>query len=173
MDEKRRSCLSVETVRMARLLMIADLTDNVFLTMPEVLEPLRPDADALTWTILDLGNVIAREDSGLNVLELERKVDASAVGIDVTFAELADLASKTRQVIDALFVARDKNTPALSRRDEDRAILARSAMVLAAVDSTFWLLSAPEQVSERVETRFRDVREQDPAATSLSAWGRR
>lgn len=153
--------------------MVADLEDNVFLTMPEVLEPLRPDADALAWTILDLGNVIAREDSDLNVLELEREVDASPVGIDVTFAELAELASKTRQVIDGLFVAREQGAPALSRREEDHVILARAAMVLAAVDSTFWLMSAPAPVLERVETTFHDVRQQEPATTSLSAWGRR
>lgn len=156
---------------MNRLLRIADLSGGIFLDMPAVLTPLRPDAEALHWSILDLGDVVATEESGVDVLELERTVFSSPTGLSMSFRELWSFASNTGQVIDGLFVAYPEGAEPPQRTDDDRAVVGGSEMVVAAFDSTFWLVSAPDRVLSRVEESFRDVTEEDPGSTPLRAWG--
>jgi hypothetical protein len=43
--------------------------------------------------------------------------------------------------------------------------------VVAAVDSSFWLVSGPDRVLDHLKTVFRDVTEQEPSSTPLRAWG--
>lgn len=156
---------------MKRVLRIADLKDNVFLTMPEVLAALPAEASSLQWHILDLGDVVAADDSELNVLELEERVFASPTGLPLTFDELSEFARNTRQVIDGLFVATEPNAPPPERQAADAVILDQSAAVVAAWDSTFWMVSAPERWLEQIGQAFDDVHEEDMAATPLRAWG--
>jgi hypothetical protein len=153
-----------------RLLRIADLTNHVFLTMPEVLAVLPPAARSLQWRILELGEVVAGDDSGLDVLELEERVFASPTGLCLSFAELFDFARSTRQVIDGLFVATQPNAQPPRRSDADATILDRSEVVVAAFDSTFWLLSAPDAWLDEIARVFNDVHDEDPN-TPLRAWG--
>lgn len=158
-------------VAVHRILRIADLKDNVFLTMPEVLDALPPEASELQWRVLDLGDVVAGDGSGLNVLELEEKVFASPTGLALSFDELSDFARSTRQVIDALFVATDADARPPARAETDAAILSKSVAVIAAWDSTFWLICAPDPWLERIEDAFENVHEADLDATALRAWG--
>jgi hypothetical protein len=59
--------------------------------------------------------------------------------------------------------------PFPARTGDDASILEAADMLLAAFDSTFWLLSADTTVVSRVETAFDDVTDAGPP---LSAWGR-
>jgi hypothetical protein len=95
--------------------------------------------------------VLAADGSGLNVFDLEGKVFASPTGLELTFAELSDLADKTLQVQD----------------DEDPAILDKSEIAIAAFDCNFWLVSAPDPVLEHIESSFNDVSEEEPSSAVL------
>ncbi len=156
---------------MKRVLRIDDVKDHVFLTMPEVLAGLPAAASSLQWHILDLGDVVATDDSWLDVLELEERVLASPTGLPMSFTELSDFAGATRQVIDGLFVATLPGSPPPRRADADATILDGSEAVLAAFDNTFWLVSAPASWREHIARSFKDVEEEEPGATPLRAWG--
>lgn len=75
------------------------------------------------------------------------------------------------QVIDGLFVACVDDARLPRRSDDDLAILRAADLVVAAFDSTFWLVSATDPVLKRVEHSFGVVTEEDPASTPLRAWG--
>lgn len=155
---------------MASLLRIADLDEQgIILTMPEVLSPLRPDVESLRWSILDLREAVPQEGHEADLDDVERRVSASPDGLRMSFRDLSDFAAKTRQMIDGLFVACADPAQMPKCDDHDAAILARSDVVLAAVDSSFWLCSGPEAILRRVEERFTDVCEVDPTSVSLSA----
>jgi len=49
--------------------------------MPEVLAALPAESASLRWRILDLGDLVATEESGLNVLELEKRVFSWPTGL--------------------------------------------------------------------------------------------
>ncbi|MBJ7518750.1 MAG: hypothetical protein JHC84_03540 [Solirubrobacteraceae bacterium] len=156
---------------MKRVLRIADLKDHVFLTMPEILAALPPEASSLQWCVLDLGDVTADDASGLNVLEMEDRVFSSPTGLYLSFDELSDFARSTRQVIDGLFVATRPSAPPIQRDEADASILDQSVAVVAAWDSSFWLVGAPDSWLRHLEQVFNDVHEEDITATPLRAWG--
>lgn len=156
---------------MKRVLRIADLKDNVFLTMPEVLATLPPEASSLQWCVLDLGDVTAEDASGLNVPKMEERVFSSPTGMRLSFDELSDFARSTRQVIDGLFVATQPSAPPIQRDAPDAAIVDQAVAVVAAWDSTFWLVGAPDSWLRHLEQVFNDVHEEDITATPLRAWG--
>jgi hypothetical protein len=150
---------------MPRLLRIEDMRDHVFLYMPEVLKALSPEADSLRWSILDMREVTSKDDAELDeedLLQLDRKVMASPTGLPMSFSGLQDLANNVRQVIDGLFVgcADDGHFP--SRDSSDVQIVEQAAMVVAAVDSTFWLAAGPEPVLKRIGETFRGGRRGRP-----------
>jgi hypothetical protein len=145
---------------------------RIFLSMPEVLAGLPPDAASLEWRILDLGEVTTSDDSGLNVSELEDQVFASATGLALSFDELSRLADRTHQVIDGLFIVPADPTDSPRRADDDLEILVRSHVVVAALNSAFLLVSGPETWLEHIRNVFRDVHEEDlRRPLLLRTWG--
>jgi len=152
-----------------RVLLIADIKGGVFLTMPKVLEALPAEASGLHWHILDIGAVLADDASGLNVLEMEERVLASPTGLPLSFVELTKFARSTRQVIDGVFVAIDSTTRPPARTDDDAAIVEQSVAVVAAFDSTFWLVAAPDAWLEHAARTFTDVRWENVGDTPLRA----
>ena len=117
---------------MRRLPRIADLVDGSFLAMGQLLTALRPAADDLSWQILDIGDVIADDDAGIDVGELERRVFESPTGLGLSFAELSAFADGVAQVIDGLFVGCAPGVAAPQRDDSDVTILARAETPLRA-----------------------------------------
>jgi hypothetical protein len=152
---------------MRRLLRVADLHNGVTLTMAEVLAPLSPDADELAWSILDLGEVVPQDDSDLDLGDVEERVFASPTGLQLTFGELTDFAARILQVIDGLFVACTDAASLPRRHDTDPVIAERADFVVAAVDSSFWLVGGPDAVLDRINERFRLVTEHDPETFAL------
>src|SRR5436305_2091262 len=112
--------------------------------MSVVLADLSPDAHALHWSILDLGEVIAEPRWDLNLPHIETSVVASPTGMHLTFEELEGFASRIRQVIDGLFVGCHRPNRLPRRGHSDDQILEHADMLVAAVDSTFWLVYAGE-----------------------------
>jgi hypothetical protein len=154
-----------------RLLCIADVVGGVFLRMPDVLASLAPEADDLEWSILDIGDIVVDDSTTLDVIALERDVLESSTGLQLSFEQLSRFADDTTQVIDGLFVGCIEAAPRPRRHDADTAILSEAAMVVAAFDSTVWLVSASEPVLARIMRDFNAVSEVDPASTPLRAWG--
>jgi len=152
---------------MPRLLRVSDLRGGVTLTMAEILEPLRPEADGVVWSILDLGEVVPGDQGGSEIASLQERVYASPTGLQVSFAELCTFAASVRQVVDGLFVGCADPAVLPRRHDTDPVIAERADCLVAAVDSSFWLVGGPDAVAERVDGRFRLVTEHDPATFPL------
>ena len=158
---------------MHRLVKIADITDGLSVQMPDVLSLLSPDAYALQWRILDLGEVIYEYRWDLNMPFIEQSVFDSPQGMRMSFQDLEAFADRTRQVIDGLFVGCTQSGLAPRRSDSDARILERADMLAAAIDSSFWLVAAPEEVLARVESSFKQVVTVEVEAVGLSTWGRK
>jgi hypothetical protein len=114
-----------------RLLRVADLVDGAPVAMPRVLAPLVPEAYALQWSIVDLGEVVAGERWDHNLTYVEQRVDSSPRGFELSSAD----------------------------------------MLVAAGEHGHWLVSAPDNLLERYETRFALVSEESPWSVELSGWG--
>ncbi len=140
--------------------------------LAELLAPLAPEARKLHWSVLDLGEVMPGAGRDLPDPWREPRVDRSPTGWQLTFEELTAFAGWVGQVIDGVFVACDTSANLPSRTDTDHAILEQADMLVAAIDSSFWLLSAPETVLARAEQTFQHVSEVEPSTVSLSTWGR-
>jgi len=157
---------------MNRLLRVADTVDGISVSMPEILTPLSPEASVLRWSILDLREVVPSDDSDLDLALIERRVLDSPRGVEMSFEELTAFANGVRQVIDGLFVGCASSESSPLRTDDEGNILKRADMLVAAIDSSFWLLGVPEVVLARVRQRFQAVSEVDAASVQLSTWGR-
>jgi hypothetical protein len=118
-----------------------------------------------------LREVTAEERWDLNLPLIERGVLDSPIGFELSFEELSAFASRIAQVIDGLFVGYVHPRRNSRRSDDDATILENAEMLVAAVDSSFWLVSAPAPVAERFEHRFQKVSEAD-SDVGLSTWGR-
>ena len=155
---------------MSRLLRVADRVDGALVSMPRVLAALVPEAYALSWTILDLGEVVADERWDLNLSYVEQRVDASPKGFELSFADLSAFAERVGQVVDGVFVGCADRERLPRRTDDDATILEQADMLVAAVEGDGWVISAPEELLSRYESRFEDLSE--PRAVELPGWGR-
>ena len=111
---------------MTYVLRVGDTRNHVFLYMSEILDAVQPEAAALNWAILDLGEAFAPDGSDLDVLDLERQVAQLPAGLRMSFAELVQFASGLQQVIDGLFVAASDGARLPSRADPDQIILGQA-----------------------------------------------
>jgi hypothetical protein len=157
---------------MAGVVRIADTTGGVFLHPTDVFAALGPEAHELDWAILDLPEAFAPDGSDLDLLSIERQVEESPNGLHLTFAELQRFATALQQVIDGLFVGNRPGHGFPSRDQSDAALIAEAEVMVAAVDSSFWLVSGPSKMLDRIRARFADVADVDPSEVTLSAWGR-
>ncbi len=140
--------------------------------LPEVMETLLPEGRDLSWSMLDLNEVVPAEGWDLRIPFREPRVVASPTGWQLPLDELVAFGEWARQIIDGLFVACTSADAFPVRSDSDAAILERADMLVAAIDGDFWLVSAANEVLARVESAFEDTTEVDPAAYRLSIWGR-
>ncbi len=141
-------------------------------SLPEVIEALLPEARDLSWSVLDLNEVVPAKGWDLRIPFREPRVAESPTGWQLSLDELVAFGEWARQIIDGLFVACTSAERFPVRSDSDATILERADMLVAAIDSTFWLVSASDEVLARVERTFDDAREVDPAAIRLSIWPR-
>ena len=156
---------------MNRLLRVADRVDGGPVSMPRVLAALVPEAYGLTWTVLDLGEVVADERWDLNLPFIEQRVDASPRGFELSFADLSAFAERVRQVVEGLFVGCADPVRLPRRTDDDATILERAGMLVAATDGG-WLVSAEDELLFRYEARFEQVSELSTSAVELPGWSR-
>jgi hypothetical protein len=77
----------------------------------------------------------------------------------VSFEELSAFAARVTQVIWGLFVGYARSAREPHKSDDDATLLKTAEMVVAAIDSSFWLVRAPDPVAARFEQRFQQVSE--------------
>jgi hypothetical protein len=152
---------------MSRVLRVNDR-----LKLPEVLGLLTPEALSLQWSVLDLGEVVPGVGWDMRVPYREPRVLESSRGWALTFAELLAFGAWASQVIDGVFVASVSSERLPSRSDDDVEVIAQADMVVAAVDSSFWYVSASDEVIARAACAFHEWTEVEPAGVRLSTWGR-
>lgn len=149
---------------------VLQVNDRV--SLPEVLAALVPEARDLSWSVLDLNEVVPAEGWDLRIPFREPRVAESPTGWQLSLDELVAFGEWARQIIDGLFVACTSAERFPVRSDSDATILERVEMLVAAIDSSFWYVSASDDVLSRVESIFTDVSEVDPAQIRLSTWSR-
>lgn len=151
---------------------IGDTRNRVFLHPLEVLKAVAPEAERMTWAILDLREAFAPEGSELDVLDVQHRVEERPMGLLCQYDELLRFVAGLQQVVDGLFVGCTDPARIPARDDTDAVVLARSDIVVAAFDSSFWIVGADDNVAARLRAQFEDVVTEDPEAVTLSAWGR-
>lgn len=151
---------------------VADVRERVFPHPTEVLETCAPEGQNLHWAILDLPEAFAPEGSDLDVLAIQQRVEQSPQGLRQSYDDLLGFVSGLQQVIDGLFVAAKEPDQLPARTATDAGVLESADIVLAAIDSSFWIVAAPSSIIRRFDGRFADVHPQDPEQVSLSTWGR-
>jgi hypothetical protein len=157
---------------MNRLVRIDDELGRVFVPLSQILVPLAPEARELQWSVLDLGEVLPGEGLDLPDPYTEPRVVDSPSGWALTFDELTAFAAWVGQVIDGIFVGCSSPRRLPSRSDSDAELLEQADMLVAAIDSSFWVLSAPDRVLSRVEQAFQRVSDLAAGSVQLSTWGR-
>lgn len=104
--------------------------DGQLVTLNDILRLV--NGSGLKWHLMDI-EAISRRDAGLDVLELEREVNASSDGRAFTDLELRALSRKLDQVIECRIVGMNQE----HGPDNGRV----PVVVISAFDSTEWILS--------------------------------
>jgi hypothetical protein len=127
-------------------------SDAPVLDLRDILEALGATPSKLDWLVLDFDPVT---DDPRTEAIADEVYEQRPTGVRLTFAELSELAAKTRQTIDGQFVGvLPSSSPAI----------AEAQIVLKAIDSSFWIVIAksPDDVAA-IRSHFRDVRDSDRA----------
>jgi hypothetical protein len=135
---------------------IACAPDEQVIPDPDRLfDALLPEAASFVWSISDAEEFTSKLGSRrLNVYQLQADVERNPQGLVMEWSELRALLDDVLQVIDGTFVAcRDRDSiPSRSTFHEELA--GKADMVVSAIDSSFWLVTAPDHVVQRLIDLF-------------------
>jgi len=136
--------------------------ERVFASPQEIFGSLQPDAQARSWVLWGDFWMTAAPDADLDVLALEERVRAAAHGVEMTWNDLDQLLAQLLQVIDGTLIGRSPGAELPAYPETGWQEIHRTHdLVVTADDSTFWWVTAPEEVIARVRARFPHV-EEDP-----------
>jgi hypothetical protein len=120
-----------------------------------VFDALRPEAEELTWVMWGWMDATAKMGTDVHVGELDDRVHSSPFGLPISWESLADLLDDLIQVIDGNFVGCSDPSRVPRFPDTDLRTLHRSQeFAVTAFDSTFWWVTAPPSVTERLQHVF-------------------
>jgi hypothetical protein len=139
------------------------------LHLAEILPVLAPEAAGLRWSILDLGEVVQPTEP-LHEWSYSERVIGSPVGLELGFEDLVEFASSRSQIVDGVVVG--FSGPAPRRAQSDADVIAGSEILVAVIDSSFWLVGGPEALMRRVSEAFAPVEIVALDRFALSTWGR-
>jgi hypothetical protein len=140
--------------------------------LSELLNSLLPEAASLSWAVLDLGEVIPGDGSDESTPFRERRVDSEPGGWCLGFDELIEYADWIRQIVDGVIVGCASNDLLPVRAQSDEEILTQTELVVASVDSSFWIVGGPDAVVSRVLNKFGGSNIPASSGVVLSTWGR-
>lgn len=133
--------------------------------LADILPVLAPEAEAVRWTIFDIGEVVHPTEPLHEWSFWERVVD-SPVGLELRFADLVDFAASRHQIVDGVFLG--FTGPAPRRDQSDADVIAAVEIVVAVIDSGFWVVGGPEAIMRRVSEAFAPVETVAPERVVLS-----
>jgi hypothetical protein len=120
----------------------------------EVFDALLPEAATLAWAVSDAEWFTAKDESSLDVDRLRDDVEAEPRGLVLDWPELRALLDDVLQVIDGTFVACREQASIPPRSAVHEELVPRAQMVVTALDSSYWLVTAADQVAARLIERF-------------------
>jgi hypothetical protein len=133
--------------------------------LQELLDALGERALALDWIVTDYDPVTEDEEvSAFADAVYKAQTAAPRTGVRLTSSELSALADKTLQTIDGQFIGIPPDTPTPAHELIDLRTFPTSdaALVIKAVDSSFWVVVTKSDGDVAlIRERFRDVREGD------------
>jgi hypothetical protein len=119
-----------------------------------VFDALLPEAATFVWAVSDAEWVTAKDESSLDVDRLRDDVEAEPRGLVMGWPELRALLNDVLQVIDGTFLASRDQDSIPTRAAVHEELVGRSEMVVTALDSSYWLVTAPDPVVNRLMDRF-------------------
>jgi hypothetical protein len=137
-------------------LLIPPAPGSRFIADPwEIFDPLRPEAEELTWVLWGETWLTAKPDSDLNVLELEERVQSMPRGVVMDWPAMSELLSNLNQVIDGTFIGcRDPDAvPTYPGTGLDK-VHRNQDLVVTADDSSFWWVSGETSVTAPLRHAF-------------------
>lgn len=118
-----------------------------------ILAPLLPEASDLRWSIRTLPWAV-----GPGAGTLEAQAERTPAGVAVTFEELQSPAGTLDQAIDGLFVGLAEDAPAIPDNASSETESRMATTLVAAFDSSSWIMGAPDTLLHRFRAGFADVR---------------
>jgi hypothetical protein len=146
---------------------ICDLDEHRVLAfdLPELLDALGARAADLDWIVTDYEPVT--EDGDVETFAdrvYEAQTGSPRTGVRLTSQKLRSIADRTRQTINGQFIGISSDTASPTHKLVDLRTFPTSnaALVIKAVDSSFWIVitKAADDIAA-VHRRFTDVRESD------------
>lgn len=126
----------------------------------EILAPLSPDAEALTWVLWGNMWLTAKPDSDVDVLRLEERVRSTPRGVAMDWPALVVLFTNLSQVIDGTFIGCRSPETVPEFPDTGLDVLHRDEeLVVTADDSSYWWVSGHDPVIARLRRAFPHARE--------------
>lgn len=106
------------------------------------------------WAILDI-EATAKNDSNLNILKIESRVDSKENLFTISFDELEEFAKKTNQVINGVFVASEGD---LHKIYDIKTIEEQYDIVIEVFDSSYWTIYSNElSIVRKLRKVFNEV----------------
>jgi hypothetical protein len=120
-----------------------------------VFDALLPEAASLVWSISDAEEFTSKLGSSrLDVDQLKADVEGNPQGLVMEWSELRALLDDVLQVIDGTFVACRDRDLIPSRSPFHEELVGRANMVVSAIDSSYWLVTASDHVVQRLIDLF-------------------
>lgn len=121
----------------------------------EIFSSLRPEAEGLAWVLWGETWLTAKHDADLDVLAIEESVEAAAQGVPKDWPSLYRLVENLSQIIDGTFIGtRDVTSIPAYPAATLTEVHDGQELVVTADDSTYWWVTGPTNVIERLAVAF-------------------
>lgn len=112
--------------------------------------------ELFNWAIL-YSYVILKPNQGINILELEEKINHSQNGYEINWKNLTQFAEKIHQEIDITIIG-CKNKKKMHRYKEDQEMYETCDIVIEMIDSGYWeIFSKDKLIIDKMATKFNDI----------------
>ncbi|MGD9571122.1 MAG: hypothetical protein AB7V62_04475 [Thermoleophilia bacterium] len=140
--------------------------------LQQILRAIEPGVQGLEWRLLDLREAVQPEPPSDELERIIEAADQAEEGLVSDFGGLLRFADLCEQIVDGLFVGLRPGTKPPGRSDTDDRILEVSEVVVAVLDSSFWLVAGPDTVLASARHAFPTATEVETGSVVLSTWGR-
>ena len=114
---------------------ISDIKNGKCIPLIEILGNIQ-NGSQIYWTILWM-DVTPLQNHGKHLIELEKKINLSKNGLDISFASLISISQNFFQEI-AMSIIGDKSKNNLHRYKEDKEMYETCDIVIEMIDGGFW-----------------------------------